>query len=67
MMYNAKRRAIGQKNFEKYKIPYNFNAEDLEAFTVDENVNEFYMWHYAPNIDEIKSGVPLKRPIDLNW
>lgn len=66
VMYNAKRQAIAKKKFETYKIPYNLTSGDLEAFTIDGKLNEFYMWHYAPNVDKIKNGTPLKKPIDAN-
>ena len=66
VMYNAKKQAISQKVFGKYNAPYNLTSEDLKEFGIDENLNEFYMWHYAPNIDEIKKGTPLKKPIDVN-
>lgn len=58
LMYDAKRRAIRGRKV----IPY----EEHKEYAIDKSINEFYMWHYAPNIEDIAGGEPLKKPIDIN-
>ena len=66
--YYAKKQAIQGKS-----IPALPSTQVLKQFGglntifLDTAVNEFYMWHYAPNaMDVTNNGAPLKRAINTN-
>ena len=64
--YTDKKRVIAAKNIPALPSTQTLAKGDVKSFFIDKATNEFYFWYFAPNINDILSGKPLKKAIDTN-
>lgn len=63
--YYGKKRAIQGKNIPSLPSTALFNQnKGIDTFSIDQSANEFYMWHYTDNLQNILLGKPLKESYD---
>lgn len=64
--YNSKKQALSVKDIPNLHSTKVLASGGLNAIISDIRFNEFYLWHCAANINEVKIGDPLKKNIDTD-